>query len=178
MRARQFLMPLVGAALLAGCSDSPEPPRDRESVGESIAVQTTPETTTNPVTEAPTTPVPTTPEPTDGSVSYAALQIGDCLNSDDIMGVIDSVTLLECTEPHDAEVIASYEIAPPYPGQDAVIAQIETDCVAFATTWGAEDPSRTGLSLGYVMPTDGDYARGITNFLCVAIAPESVTAPF
>ena len=185
MRLKILAVPLLAIAL-AGCGDDPTdgqrgtvpaPPPESATTAESAPTQEAP-TSTDPTTATPTTSETTASADADGDAYYSTLQVGDCLNSEDIMGQVGAVTLIECTDPHDAEVISSHEIAAPYPGQDAVLAQVETDCVAFGQEWAGTDPNRSTLSLGYLMPTEADFDRGITNFLCVAIAPSPVTAPF
>ena len=112
-----------------------------------------------------------------GDVPYITLQVGDCLNSEDIIGAIDNVTLIDCTQPHDAEVISSHEIGDTYPGFEDLLAQIEQECTAYGQEWAQEAPGRGNLALAYVMPTEADFGQGITNFLCLAVAPEPISAP-
>lgn len=55
--------------------------------------------------------------------------VGDCLNDDGVEGEISSVPKIDCSEPHDSEAYASFDLADgEYPGEDAIYAEADSGC--------------------------------------------------
>ena len=65
-----------------------------------------------------------------GEVGAFRLEVGDCLAAEAV-GVVESVPVVPCAEPHASELFHSFLLADgDFPGDDAVIAQAEAGCVA------------------------------------------------
>ncbi|NTW41227.1 MAG: hypothetical protein HGA44_15370 [Cellulomonadaceae bacterium] len=62
-------------------------------------------------------------------VTAFALRVGDCLDSTALDEEIETVPVIPCDEPHDAEVYARYEFDEgAYPGEDSVAQTAEKFC--------------------------------------------------
>lgn len=49
------------------------------------------------------------------------MRVGDCVNSGDLDGLVETVPVVPCDEPHDSEAFASMDMpAGVYPGETAV----------------------------------------------------------
>ncbi len=97
------------------------------------------------------------------------LEVGDCFDlddADDDDGEIRSVDLVDCADPHLAEVVATGELNPdeaPYPPDDELFALVEQACRDAA----AVDSEAFGLLP--VAPTSELWESFDGRFLCVAI---------
>lgn len=66
-----------------------------------------------------------------GSVSAFEVRAGDCFNNPPIDAQATSIDAVLCSQPHDAEAFAAFEIpGEQYPSDKAVIRQAEAGCVA------------------------------------------------
>src|SRR5690349_4514521 len=79
------------------------------------------------------TPTPSsTAGPARGSDDITAedLQVGDCLNDADLSGIVTSVPVVPCSEPHDSEAYFEFDLEDgEFPGKDAVNAKGDAGCV-------------------------------------------------
>ena len=64
------------------------------------------------------------------------LEVGDCLNDAELSGIVTEVPVVPCSEPHDSEAYAEFDLADgPYPGRDEINAQGEAGCVEAFTAF-------------------------------------------
>ncbi|HET6954915.1 MAG TPA: BTAD domain-containing putative transcriptional regulator [Acidimicrobiales bacterium] len=91
-------------------------------------------------------------------VPLSTLQIGQCFNLPPSTGssVPESVWLVPCERPHEAEVYHLFVLAPgPYPGDEEVDARARQQCSTAFDLYVGVGPDRSALDFGYVWP--GQY---------------------
>ncbi|MGK3953223.1 septum formation family protein [Microbacterium sp. I2] len=154
-RARLALAGLVlaTAAALSGCSlvdqlvPASEPVRDAQ---------------TDEVTEA------------NDNADVFAIQVGDCLATAD-MGSVDEVTsipVVPCADPHDDEVYYAYDLAEgEYPGEEAVKADADATCIPEFANFIGLAYEESVLDYWPLYPTEGSWASGDREVLCIAWDP-------
>lgn len=150
-RARLALAGIVltAAAVLSGCSiidqflPGSEPVRDAET-GE--------------VTEQ------------NDNADVFAIKVGDCLNTADMAAdeEISSVPVVPCSEPHDDEVYHAYYLADgDFPGEDAILADADSVCVAEFANFIGLPYEESALVYWPMYPTEGSWGDGDREVLCV-----------
>lgn len=176
----------IGVAACGGTSSpapgtsSPGPPGspDASAPAGSDAAPSTPAPTRTPAAtpSATATPGPAgTPAP-QRSPEYESpedLEVGVCydpiVDPDD--GSLLAAIILPCAEPHIAEVfgVAALAGAPtaPYPGIDDIEAEAEDLCDAAFEEYVGIDFDRSRLGYIYYTPTEGTWAAGDREVLCV-----------
>ena len=100
------------------------------------------------------------------------LKVGDCYDGGS-QAEVSTVTSKACTEPHDAEVFATFthpDAQGAYPGEVTLEFYADRECVnAFDAYVGlAYDDSEFGIS--YLTPTDEGWRRGDHIVTCVLTA--------
>ncbi len=107
-----------------------------------------------------------------GSVSATSLQVGDCVNGLHESENILSLPAVPCSEPHEGEVFALFDLqGAEYPGGSAVIRQAGDGCsrrLASYAPAAAEDPS---IELFSLYPTDTTWRQGDREVICIASDP-------
>lgn len=155
---------LVSAALLGvltGCAPSHAAPT------------TTAQTATATITPTPS-PTPT-PNPTQ-SAAFAALQVGDCLDtpagSDEFEDT--TFTVVPCAAPHVSELFGMPVVGSgAYPGDDGVIAASENACSGIFTSYvGVSVYSTTSLDYSVYTPSEADWNAGHSQAGCVIFSPD------
>lgn len=109
----------------------------------------------------------------DDSTDVFTLQVGDCLNDAEATEQVETVPTTPCAEPHDSEVYASI-IMPDeaYPGEEAIFALADEDCLTEFETFVGGEWSTSPYDFSYYFPTEGSWAEGDREILCVAYDPE------
>lgn len=114
-------------------------------------------------------------DPSDGTdTDVFAIKVGDCLNDASATDEVSSVPIIACSEPHDSEAIASI-ILPDgdFPGQDAVIAQADEDCLTEFESFVGIAFTESTLGYAYYYPTSQSWASGDREILCLVYDPAS-----
>lgn len=107
--------------------------------------------------------------------SWTDLEPGDCF---DLGGAVDdaegdlasvfSIDTVDCTDEHDAEVVAAGELNPegdqPYPNDDELFAAIDRACAAGASV----DPATYGIVP--IAPDERTWNERNGRYVCVAVA--------
>ena len=111
---------------------------------------------------------PVVPTPTAGTVIGAeSLAVGDCivLPSED---EFDEVRKLDCTEPHDAEVVFVGDHPDgDFPSDEAFESFVDEQCLpAFAAYTGSEFYGQDVLDIGWFTPTASAWDRGDREIVC------------
>ena len=115
-----------------------------------------------------------------GTVDADDLEVGDCFddpkdaeaNEGDISFEASEVETVPCNQPHDNEVFllvnAEGEADAPFPGNEALEAQAQEQCLA-------EFPRYVGLGLeesiynyGHLLPSEETWANGDREIVCIA----------
>jgi hypothetical protein len=101
-----------------------------------------------------------------GTESVFDLRVGDCINDLEEATMEVSVEVLPCSQPHDAEVISSFELPRgDYPGEDSIFRVADRRCSreldAVAGAQGGEP--------FYFYPTEQSWGNGDRQVNCVAL---------
>jgi len=149
VRPTALAAPLLAVALLAGCSGaaSPTSTPSGSAGGENGAGET-------PATD---------------------IEAGDCYDPA-ASGDAAAVALVDCAAPHRYEAFASFVLTDAaYPG-DALDAEARQPCIdAFADFVGI-DYASSALALRYIAPSEGTWAEGDREVVCVVGDPAGPTS--
>lgn len=101
------------------------------------------------------------------STSVLTLETGTCFDDPESFEEVTDVPVVDCSEPHDNEVIGSFDLpAGGYPGDAAVAARAEEGClVRFEPYVGIDFPSST-YDLGWFTPTSASWDGGDREVIC------------
>jgi hypothetical protein len=104
-----------------------------------------------------------------GVVTLQDLEIGDCVESVS-EGRARGVTVLPCADPHQAEVVASFDLTgSDYPGETEITAQAEAGCTK-ALPKTVTDQADETHQLMFVYPLAADWKLGGREVLCIIAA--------
>ena len=99
------------------------------------------------------------------------LVVGDCFNGD-YEGGARAVTFVDCAEPHESEVYASIMMdGGDFPGEDAVLAQADTDCYAAYGSFVGLSWEESVLNFGVLFPSAESWALSDREILCIIYDP-------
>jgi len=109
----------------------------------------------------------------DETTDVFTLRVGDCLNDADAGEEVETVPTVPCDEPHDSEVYASV-IMPDdaFPGQEAIFELADAECLAEFEAFVGGDWDTSPYDFSYYYPTEGSWADGDREILCVIYDPE------
>jgi hypothetical protein len=107
-------------------------------------------------------------------VAAAELKVGNCFNrtpavdanGDNVVGN----TLIDCAQPHDAEVYLVFDVAPGpsgYPGDEAIGTLQQTRCDAAFVGYVGKDPGLSRYTIDYVRPDSGTWSSGDRTIACL-----------
>jgi hypothetical protein len=104
-----------------------------------------------------------------GGTSVFDLEVGDCFDlpvgGDEVD--VDTVDLIECDEPHEAEVVAvgrlNRELDRPYPDDDQLFAEVDRGCAA------AAGPLDDRFGIVPIAPNEASWEPFEGGFVCVAV---------
>lgn len=118
--------------------------------------------------------------PTDGetgtgdgeSTDVFTIKVGDCLNDGSAEGEVSEVPVVDCAEPHDSEAYASIIMDDgEFPGDQAVEDQAIADCTTEFNSFVGIDYQASALDFAYYYPTEGSWANGDREILCLIVDP-------
>lgn len=115
-------------------------------------------------------------QPGSDDVAPTSLQAGQCITSLTETTNLTSVPIVPCTEPHQGEVFAVFDLPEgAYPGETQLAEQVTTRCseelAAYAPT-AAQDGS---VRLFYIYPLERNWADGDRETVCIAVSPSPTT---
>ena len=142
-RASIIATAALGVALLAGCSAG-APTRDE---------------TTNEITEA-------------GDADVFQIAVGDCID-DSTSTEVAEVPVVPCDQPHDNEVIFSFEMpAGEFPGQEAFVAAAEEQCPPALEAYVGIAFADSMYDVWPITPTEDGWTQGDDReVLCLVFDP-------
>lgn len=182
--------------LASACTEDPDAvtaPPSTTAVTASTTAPTSASTSTSPSTSTSTT---TTEPPTpralvaatwpaesddtgpdldaDPSVRIAELAPGDCVLLDELVaagdGQVESVEVVECAVPHDAEIYAvvSLDDDPDsdHPGDEVVVGAADQVCLDAFDPYVGAPYVETRLEIVHLRPTSASWARGDRRVIC------------
>jgi len=126
----------------------------------------------------PTAAPSSTAGPERGSDDIIAedLEVGDCLNDANLSGIVASVPVVPCSEPHDSETYAEFDLEDgPFPGKDAVNAQGDAGCVEAFTAFVGIAYNASKLDYSFYLPTETSWPQGDRRILCEVYDPKKQT---
>jgi len=108
-----------------------------------------------------------------GRVGVSVLRRGDCVvDADDLIGELSSVEVVPCSEPHEAQVFAMFDVPGPagadWPGQETLDDTARRGCT---DRLDSVDPAALGEDLGLVFlsPSEASWRnsddRGVICFI-------------
>lgn len=102
-----------------------------------------------------------------GTGSAFDLEVGDCLNLP-AADEFSDVTLVPCTDPHDAEVMLNYDATMTEFSEDAIYAEAEQRCAAEFQSYVGSDPATSKYYFNYFTPLEAGWVDGDRVVTCVA----------
>ncbi len=106
------------------------------------------------------------------SADVFSIRVGDCLNDASAGDEVTEVPLVPCSEPHDSEVYASIIMTgDAFPGNDAVIAEADDACFERFEEFVGIPYLDSIYDFSYYFPTEGSWANGDREILCVIYDP-------
>jgi uncharacterized protein DUF4190/putative regulator of septum formation len=101
-----------------------------------------------------------------GTESVFDLRVGDCINNLEETTMEVSVDVVPCSQPHDAELISSFEFpGGDYPGEESIFRVADRRCSReLDAVAGAQ-----GFEPFYFYPTEQSWATGDRQVNCVAL---------
>lgn len=140
-------------------------------------------TTTTADGETPgATTEPVTTLPTNAPVSPYALAEGDCFDAGELAddgSLLVNLRVIECDEPHQAEVVAVEDLEAAsddaFPGDEARDASAQELCTPIVESFLGGPLAESSLLLLWLAPTEETWADGDREVVCVIAAPDGET---
>lgn len=112
----------------------------------------------------------------EGTVDAFNMQVGDCFNDtgtyDD---EITSVPGVPCSEPHDNEAFAVFDISlPEYPSEDAMGEIAYNSCVERFEAFVGRDYESSSLEVTTMYPTQGSWNQDDREIVCAIYSMDTV----
>lgn len=97
-----------------------------------------------------------------------SLEVGDCFDDpSDTSGEISDVPIVECSEPHDNEVFAVFDIpGDDFPGQSEVQEQADDGCLDRFADYVGIDYAESRFIQTSLYPTEGSWDGGDREVIC------------
>lgn len=106
----------------------------------------------------------------EGDVSVYEIRVGDCLDSAELSGELNSVPVVPCGEPHDAEIYDSVMLSgDEFPGEAEVGAQADEYCVGAFESFVGVAYEDSELYASTILPSADSWNDGDREVLCVIL---------
>lgn len=106
------------------------------------------------------------------SADVFSIRVGDCLNDASAGDEVTEVPLVPCSEPHDSEVYASIIMTgDTFPGNDVVVSEADDACFERFEEFVGIPYLDSIYDFSYYFPTEGSWANGDREILCVIYDP-------
>jgi hypothetical protein len=103
-------------------------------------------------------------------------QVGDCMNDADLSGIVTSVPVVPCSEPHDSEAYAEFELADgPYPGQERDQRAGRRGCVERVRRVRRDRIQRVRAQVQLLLTQRNSWPQGDREILCEVYDPRTQT---
>ena len=100
-----------------------------------------------------------------------SLTVGDCFNDPDNLAEVSDVEIVACTETHDNEVYAAYEIpGETFPGRTGVQTDASENCLARFDPYVGRDYQSSKFEISALTPTDQSWDQGDHEVVCFLFA--------
>jgi hypothetical protein len=111
-----------------------------------------------------------------GRASVFDLQVGDCLPGPGDTGRKQSVDLVECDQPHRAEVYALFDLEGEYTTEEEVTHLAESGCFDRFKDYIGVAPGKSSLTIYYIRPLNAATFHQDPGVSCIALAADQLTA--
>lgn len=102
-----------------------------------------------------------------GEASAFDVGVGDCLGETST-GVVQSVDLVPCDEPHEAEAYFAGDLPEgEFPGEEAILDYVEANCIPAFEDFVGADYQTSELDFSWLEPTAESWAEGDREVVCV-----------
>jgi len=103
-----------------------------------------------------------------GTVDAFELQVGDCFDDVDSFGdEVSSLPGVPCSEPHDNETYAVFEVdLPEYPGDEAMGAMANEECLDRFAGFVGKDYESSELDIFPMYPSDQSWKQSDREVIC------------
>ncbi|UYN83421.1 MAG: septum formation family protein [Microcella sp.] len=109
----------------------------------------------------------------EGEVAFWDLEVGMCLNDENLDETVSTIPLVDCDQPHDSEVYAIVTLpSGPYPGDDEVNVLADEACLDAFEPYVGTSYQRSLYYYAYYWPDKRNYAYGNRDVICVLFDPE------
>ncbi|REK21975.1 MAG: hypothetical protein DWQ40_03470 [Actinobacteria bacterium] len=97
-----------------------------------------------------------------------SIEQGDCFNDEgDMNDQISSVPIVECSEPHDNEVYAVFEMTESeFPGFDVTADMADNQCLPEFESFVGTAYADSELEFGWLIPTEESWSSGDRQIVC------------
>ena len=100
------------------------------------------------------------------------LEVGTCFDDPESFEEVTDVPQVECTEPHDNEVIALRQLDnASFPGHEAVAARADALCVAAFDDYIGVPYESSQYAFGWLVPTEDSWSSGDREVICFVYDP-------
>ena len=114
----------------------------------------------------------TTTAPED--IDVLSLSVGDCLS--DLSGsMFATLPVVPCSEPHEGEVYALFDVSLDgitYPGEDAIIDEAEQGCDSRLQNYAPSAYRDSGVEIFYLYPSEDTWSFGDREVVCITYYPD------
>ncbi|MDA8369268.1 MAG: septum formation family protein [Nocardiopsaceae bacterium] len=101
------------------------------------------------------------------------LEVGDCLNDESIVGEVEEIPTISCSEPHDSEVYATgTATGDEFPGNASLDAEAEGICGGEFEAFVGIPYEESFLGYSWYVPTQQSWDSGDRKIDCVIYDPE------
>jgi hypothetical protein len=110
-----------------------------------------------------------------GRASALDLRVGDCLPDPGQTGRKQTVDLVECDQPHRAEVYAVFDLEGEYTTDDEVTHLAESGCFDRFKDYVGVAPGKSSLTVYYLRPLNAVTFKRDPGVSCIALAADQLT---
>lgn len=97
------------------------------------------------------------------------LDVGTCFDDPETFDEVDDVPVVDCSEPHDNEVIANEDLAGnDYPGEEQVESSASQICYDNFSDYVGISYEESVYDIGWLFPTEESWAIGDREVICFA----------
>jgi hypothetical protein len=109
-----------------------------------------------------------------GGTDVFTLAVGDCMESTDLETTLETVPVIECGEPHESEVYASFQLDDgTFPGTEAITTEAEGLCLGAFEEFAGLPFNDSELLATTLTPTEDSWDRQEDReVLCIIIDPD------
>jgi hypothetical protein len=102
-----------------------------------------------------------------GESDVFTIEVGNCLNDEEVTGEVTTIPVVDCDKPHDSEIYASIIMDDAeYPGEEATIDFADESCHNEFEGFVGLNYDESIYSYSTLYPTEGSWSGGDREVLC------------